>query len=93
MTQSKKMTLKVIPYLLVLIGFAIAWMMIRGVGSNTNRNHITGLQNNTYLRAMVCYGQHTSKPVGEREPNYVEKCNKLAEEATGQKIDRYGAVK
>jgi len=50
-------------------------------------------QNQAYLITMNCFGAHTSKPVGEREPGYVKECVQYAEGKTGVTIEHFGDAK
>lgn len=75
-----------IPIIFIVFGLFLVLMANR----KADLGHRTGIENQAYLRAMYCFGTYTSKPVGEREPGYVQKCIKAAEQATGVKLDTFG---
>lgn len=76
-----------IPWFFVLLGFIMVWAGSVRNREATERNRQLGLVNQAYNRASNCFA--ATSPT-KRTPDHVKECYRLAEEATGVKIERYG---
>lgn len=72
---------------MVLGAFAITIGLLINTRKETLINRQNGLVNQTYVRATNCFASTTPT---KRTPNHVKDCYDKAEQATGQKVDRYG---
>lgn len=73
----------------VLIVFVLIFILtgLRSLGEQSDRNHQTGLENNTYLRTTSCI---LSVPLEQRTDDYISNCYLRAEKASGVNVDHFG---
>lgn len=79
--------LKMIPYIIVGLGFILVGSAFYNTTRQTERNRQQGLVGQTYNRATNCF---LAVPAAQRTKEYIHYCYDEAEKATGKKVDRFG---
>lgn len=83
-------SLIIIRYILAVLAVFLLFSTLLQINSNrnaTDRNYKLGIQNNTYLRTMVCI---SSVSPTKRTPDYVKLCYAQAEEHNRTSVEHFG---
>lgn len=85
--SKNKSLLRLIPYILISLGFILVGSAFISTRQQTERNRQQGLVGQTYNRATNCF---LAVPVSQRTVEYIHSCYDRAEKATGKKVERFG---
>lgn len=83
----KKLWIKILPYLLVGIGFCLFFTMMNQHEEDIHDTRAVSIENNTYHRIVACL---LSVQPDERTPEHVKHCYDQAEAHNNVKVMRFG---
>lgn len=91
MTEERARQINLLREIIQIIFYTAGTLAMTAVYMNQLHTRELSLENNSYLRTIAC----TTSKFGEenRTPDYVELCYLGAEQANGNKLDRFGDAK